>query len=112
MKTKIAVQVSVVIPCLNEADTLATCIHKAIDGLRRCGLQGEVVVADNGSADGSVQIATREGARVVHAPVSGYGNALMAGIEAAQGRLVIMGDADDSYDFLDFCSTFRTCSAT
>ena len=93
------VEVSIVIPCLNEADTLATCIRKAGDALERAGVSGEVVVADNGSSDGSQQIAECLGARVVNVAARGYGNALMAGIAAARGRYVIMGDADDSYDF-------------
>ncbi len=90
---------TVVIPCLNEADTLATCIRKAHIGLGLAKQVGEIVVADNGSTDGSVEIATREGARVVHVAARGYGNALMAGIQAARGRYIVMGDADDSYDF-------------
>src|SRR5690349_21497394 len=86
-------------PCLNEAETLATCIGKARGFLERTGIAGEVVIADNGSTDGSQQIAEREGARVVPVAILGYGAALAAGIEAARGRYVIMGDADDSYDF-------------
>jgi hypothetical protein len=93
-----AVEVSVVLPCLNEAETLAVCVQKARKCLAELGVDGEVVVADNGSTDGSQQIATEQGARVVHAPVRGYGGALMAGIDAARGRFVIMADADDSYD--------------
>ncbi|HXG02054.1 MAG TPA: glycosyltransferase family 2 protein [Candidatus Binatia bacterium] len=94
-------EVSVVMPCLNEADTLATCITKAQRALREAGIAGEVIVADNGSTDGSPAIARRLGARVVHVEARGYGNALMGGIRAARGRYVIMGDADDSYDFLE-----------
>ena len=86
-------------PCLNEADTLEVCIQKAWRGLKAAGADGEVLVADNGSTDPSVQIAERCGARVVHVAEKGYGNALMAGIESAKGQFVIMGDADDSYDF-------------
>jgi glycosyltransferase involved in cell wall biosynthesis len=93
-------ELSVVMPCLNEADTLATCIEKAQRAMREHGIAGEVIVADNGSTDGSVEIARRCGARVVHVAAKGYGNALMGGIAAARGRYVIMGDADDSYDFL------------
>jgi glycosyltransferase involved in cell wall biosynthesis len=93
------IELSVVIPCLNEAETLGTCIRKAQRALRRSEISGEVIVADNGSTDGSLEIAERLGARVVHASEKGYGNALMAGISAAQGQYVIMGDADDSYDF-------------
>jgi glycosyltransferase involved in cell wall biosynthesis len=95
------VELSVVMPCLNEADTLAVCIEKAFRGLEASGVRGEVVVADNGSTDGSLEIAERLGARVVHVPRRGYGHALMAGIAAARGRWVLMGDADDSYDFLE-----------
>jgi glycosyltransferase involved in cell wall biosynthesis len=88
-------------PCLNEADTLATCIEKAQRALRENKIAGEVIVADNGSTDGSQTIATRLGARVVPVGARGYGNALMGGIAAARGRFIIMGDADDSYDFLE-----------
>ncbi len=86
-------------PCLNEAETLASCIRKAQGSLERLGIAGEVVVADNGSSDGSQAIARALGARVVDVAEKGYGSALRAGIEAARGRYVIMGDADDSYDF-------------
>jgi len=94
-----AVELSVVMPCLNEAETLATCIGKAQAAFEECGCTGEVIVADNGSEDGSPSIAEARGARVIHVAERGYGNALMAGIAAARGRFVIMGDADDSYDF-------------
>lgn len=93
------VEVSIVMPCLNEADTLETCIRKAQRALAEGKIAGEVLVADNGSTDGSVEIATRCGAQVEPVPTRGYGSALMAGILAARGRFVIMGDADDSYDF-------------
>ncbi len=86
-------------PCLNEAETLATCVRKAQGSLERLGIAGQVIVADNGSSDGSQAIARDLGARVVEVAEKGYGSALRAGIEAAQGRYVIMGDADDSYDF-------------
>ena len=86
-------------PCLNEADTLALCINKAQQALRESGVAGEIIVADNGSADGSQKIAGGLGARVVAVGVKGYGSALMGGIAAARGRYVVMGDADDSYDF-------------
>jgi glycosyltransferase involved in cell wall biosynthesis len=94
-------ELSVVMPCLNEADTLAICIEKAQRAMRDRGIAGEVVVADNGSTDGSQEIALRLGARVVNVEAKGYGNALMGGITAARGKYVIMGDADDSYDFLE-----------
>ncbi len=96
-----APELSIVIPCLNEAETLATCLDKCQRALASSGIDGEVIVADNGSEDGSVAIAERYGARVVHVAHKGYGHALMAGIDAARGRFVVMGDADDSYDFLE-----------
>src|SRR4051812_2606559 len=94
-------ELSVVMPCLNEADTLALCIRKARRALDENGIAGEIVVADNGSTDGSQDIALAHGARVVDVADRGYGNALMGGIAAARGRAVLMGDADDSYDFLE-----------
>jgi len=94
-----AIELSIVMPCLNEAETLATCIDKAQGYLQRSGVVGEVIVADNGSTDGSQDIARAHGARVVDVPAKGYGSALMGGIDAARGEYVIMGDADDSYDF-------------
>jgi glycosyltransferase involved in cell wall biosynthesis len=96
-----ALEVSVVIPCLNEADTIETCITKALKALSESGIAGEIVVADNGSSDDSVLIAERCGARVIRIKEKGYGNALMGGIQAARGNLIVMGDADDSYDFFD-----------
>ncbi len=95
------IEVTIVMPCLNEADTLETCIKKAQRALRESGISGEVIVADNGSSDGSQAIAQATGARLVPVPAKGYGNALMGGIAAARGKYVIMGDADDSYDFLE-----------
>lgn len=86
-------------PCLDEAETLGRCIEKARRGLDALGVDYEIVVADNGSRDGSPEIASRLGARVIHVEDRGYGSALRGGIEAARGRYVIMGDADDSYDF-------------
>lgn len=93
------VELSIVMPCLNEAETLEICIRKAQGYLDRSGVVGEILIADNGSTDGSQEIAERNGARVVDIPNKGYGSALMGGIEAAKGKYVIMGDADDSYDF-------------
>jgi glycosyltransferase involved in cell wall biosynthesis len=92
-------QLSIVMPCLNEADTIAICIQKAQEALREHHIHGEIVVADNGSTDESAKIAADLGARVVHVARKGYGNALMGGISAARGKYVLMGDADDSYDF-------------
>lgn len=93
------IEISLVMPCLNEAETLERCIRKARQAIERHALRAEIVIADNGSTDGSRQIARRLGARVVAVGEKGYGNALRGGIEAARGRYVIMGDADDSYDF-------------
>jgi len=92
-------EISVVMPCLNEARTVGRCVDKAREALRRAEIEGEVIVADNGSTDGSPEIARAHGARVVQVERRGYGSALQAGIAAAHGRFVIMGDADDSYDF-------------
>src|SRR5207237_10897729 len=94
-------ELTILLPCLNEAETLAACIAKAQGFLARSGIVGEIVVADNGSRDGSQAIAREAGARLVTATTRGYGAALRAGIEAAQGRYVIMGDADDSYNFAE-----------
>lgn len=94
-------ELSIVMPCLNEAETIGTCIQKAQDFLHQYEILGEIVVADNGSTDGSQEIAALMEARVVHVDSKGYGNALMGGITAARGRYIIVGDADDSYDFLD-----------
>lgn len=93
------VELTILMPCLNEARTLGICIAKAQAFLDRNGVVGEVLIADNGSTDGSQEIAARCGARVVDAPRRGYGMALISGIAAARGRYVIMGDSDDSYDF-------------
>jgi len=90
---------SIVMPCLNEHETVGICVEKAVRTLREHGIAGEVVVADNGSTDGSIEIATAKGARVVPVADKGYGAALMGGFAAAQGRYILMGDADDSYDF-------------
>jgi glycosyltransferase involved in cell wall biosynthesis len=93
------VELTVVMPCLNEAETVAVCVRKAITFIADSGISGEVVVADNGSTDGSQQLAADAGGRVVPISEKGYGNALMGGVLAARGEYVIMGDADDSYDF-------------
>ena len=96
-----ALELSVVMPCLDEADTVEDCVQRALRAMSEHGITGEVVVADNGSSDDSPAIARRAGARVVHAAERGYGSALMSGIAAARGRFVVMGDCDASYDFLE-----------
>lgn len=93
------VELTILMPCLNEAETLEVCITKAKNYLEKAGISGEVLIADNGSTDGSQQISTGLGARVVPVPEKGYGAALLGGIAAARGRYIIMGDADDSYEF-------------
>jgi glycosyltransferase involved in cell wall biosynthesis len=93
------VELSVVMPCLNEAETVETCVRKTLAFFEREGIDGEVVIADNGSTDGSQELAAAAGARVVLVDARGYGNALLGGIRAARGRYVAMGDCDDSYDF-------------
>src|SRR3981189_339679 len=93
------IELSVVMPCLNERATVGTCVQKALGAMGRHGIRGEVIVADNGSTDGSQQIARGQGARVVPIETPGYGSALRGGIAAARGRFILMGDADDSYDF-------------
>lgn len=92
-------EISVVLPCLNERETVATCVRKAVTTLRENGIAGEVIVADNGSTDGSIELALAEGARIVRVSENGYGSALRGGIAAARGEYVLMADADDSYDF-------------
>ncbi len=92
-------ELTILMPCLDEAETLATCIGKAKRFLIEADVDGEVLIADNGSTDGSVQIAEDNGAKVVHVADRGYGAAILGGIDAAEGRYIIMGDADDSYDF-------------
>ncbi len=94
-----SVELTIVMPCLNEAETLETCIKKANSFITGSGIKGEVVIGDNGSTDGSQDIARRNGARVIDIPMKGYGAALRGGIMAAKGKYIIMGDSDDSYDF-------------
>ena len=94
-------ELSILMPCLNEAETLVTCIEKAKSWISKSGAIAEVLVADNGSSDGSQALAREAGARVIEVPVKGYGAALFAGAEAAKGKFIIMGDSDDSYDFSD-----------
>jgi glycosyltransferase involved in cell wall biosynthesis len=94
-------ELTILMPCLNEAETLGTCIGKAVSYLKRSGVHGEVLIADNGSTDGSQAIAAAAGARVEAIAGKGYGIALLGGVRAARGRYVIMGDSDDSYDFSD-----------
>jgi len=96
-----SVELTVLMPCLDEAKTVATCVRKAVEACRAAGVDAEVLVADNGSRDGSPELARAAGARVIHVAEKGYGAALRAGIEAARGRFVVMGDADDSYEFQD-----------
>src|SRR4051812_39154776 len=92
-------ELSVVMPCLNESLTLAACVSKALDAMREHAIEGEVILVDNGSTDGSVGVATRAGARVIVEEVRGYGAALACGVAAARGQFVVMGDCDGSYDF-------------
>jgi hypothetical protein len=92
-------ELSVVLPCLNERETVVVCVQKAVAAIEKAGIHGEVIVADNGSTDGSVELARSAGARVLHVDQRGYGNALGGGIHAARGTYVLMADSDDSYDF-------------
>src|SRR6266853_3014552 len=94
-------EISVVLPCLNEARTVGICVRKSIETLKRLGLHGEVVVVDNGSSDGSAELAAREGARVVSESERGYGSAVRRGSEEARAPWIIMADAEDSYDLTD-----------
>ena len=103
--------ITIVMPCLNEAETLAVCIRKALAAISEAGSAGEVLIADNGSTDGSQKIAVEEGARLVEVPVRGYGAALMAGITAAHGKYVLMADADDSYNFFDLSKFLSSLDA-
>src|SRR6266851_7480999 len=104
-------EVSVVIPCLNEAQSIAACVAKAVEAFRNSSIRGEVVVADNGSTDGSQNTAMDHGARVIHADIKGYGSALRCGIAEARGAFIILGDADGSHDFSEvprFVEKWRT----
>jgi glycosyltransferase involved in cell wall biosynthesis len=101
MKMKKKTKLSIVMPCLNEAETLSTCIAKAQRFLKTSNIPGEIVIADNGSTDGSPELAREAGESVVYVKDKGYGSALMGGLKSAQGEYIIMGDADDSYDFSD-----------
>lgn len=93
------IEVSIVMPCLNESETLQACVQEARDAIVKAGVAGEVVIADNGSSDGSQEIAESAGARVVSVTERGYGSALLGGIKAARGQYILMGDADGSYNF-------------
>jgi glycosyltransferase involved in cell wall biosynthesis len=99
MESAAPMKLTILMPCLNEAETLATCVEKALGWIATSGVEAEVLVADNGSTDGSQDIARSLGARVVDVPQRGYGSALYYGSKAARGRYIIMGDSDDSYDF-------------
>jgi len=104
------VELTILMPCLNEAETLARCIESARLGIQRAGVRGEILIADNGSTDGSQAIAEKSGARVVSVAEKGYGSALRGGVQAAAGKWILMGDADDSYDFSEadgFVKKFR-----
>lgn len=99
MPDRADIELTILMPCLNEAETIGVCLDKAASYLRKSGIKGELLIADNGSTDGSVEIAKERGARVVRVRKKGYGSALRGGQKAARGRYVIMGDSDDSYDF-------------
>src|ERR1700722_14179173 len=105
------VDISVVMPCLNEEASVGICVAKAFDGIRRSGLRGEVIVSDNGSTDNSVAVAEAAGARVVHEPRRGYGNAYLKGFSEARGRYIVMGDSDDTYDFTELAALIRPLHA-
>ena len=103
-------ELTILLPCLNEAETVGICVRKAMDFLEKHGVHGEVLVSDNGSHDGSQEIARQFGARVVEVPLRGYGAALIYGTLAARSRYVIMGDADDSYDFSRLLPFLSSCA--
>lgn len=102
--------ISIIMPCLNEAPTVATCVTKALSWLKRSNNAGEVVVVDNGSSDGSPELAAGAGARVVHEPVKGYGSALRRGFNEAKGNWLVMGDCDDTYEFADLDTLMKPLS--
>ena len=106
-----SIELTIVMPCLNEAETLETCITKARSFLDRSGIAGEIVVGDNGSTDGSIAIARRCGARVINIPITGYGAALYGAIVASRGKYCVMGDSDDSYDFSSLDAFVRALRA-
>ena len=106
-----SIELSIVMPCLNEAETIARCIAKARLGIQRAGVRGEIVIADNGSTDGSQAIAEKFGVRIIPVKEKGYGSALRGGIQAASGKWIIMGDADDSYDFSDLTGFIKKFQA-
>jgi glycosyltransferase involved in cell wall biosynthesis len=99
------IELSVVMPCLNESATVGACVKKALGAMQQLGIRGEVIVADNGSTDGSQRIAAEHGARVVPIELRGYGSALHGGIAAAHGQFILMGDADETYDFTQLDSS-------
>jgi glycosyltransferase involved in cell wall biosynthesis len=99
MPTPTNIYISVVMPCLNEAESVGRCVEQAVQALKNADLDGEVIVADNGSTDNSVEIATRAGAQVVHQPERGYGNAYHKGLATAKGNILVIGDSDSTYDF-------------
>jgi glycosyltransferase involved in cell wall biosynthesis len=102
-----AMDISVVMPCLNEADSVGICVEKALEGIRRTGLRGEVIVCDNGSTDGSPAVAREAGARVVLESSRGYGNAYLKGFAEAHGRYIVMGDSDNTYDFTELANLIQ-----
>ncbi len=94
-------ELSIIIPCLNEAETISKCIKKCFLSIKNIGIEAEVIIADNGSSDGSIEIAQKLGAKVIHVKSRGYGSAIIGGIKNSKGKYIIMGDCDDSYDFLE-----------
>ena len=99
--------ISVVLPCLNESETLSTCIKKANNQIKKLGIKGEIIIADNGSDDGSIEISKKLGARVINVKNKGYGNAVRAGIKNAKGKYILIADADDSYNLNDLPKFYK-----